>query len=778
MSLLLYAATAALLLGLTKRFVRPMSWIAALVLLALPLGLVGRALITDSVYGPIDYLYQDPPFRALNAEYSAHAPRNASATDVFSEFFPWRQAVRASLRRGEWPLWNPYNLSGHPLAAEAQSAPYSPFTLLACLLPAAVSMTYSFAMVLFLAALSAFLLARELDCSEGAALIAAVGWGLASSIVLYGHTAMGFATAYMPLLLAATRRVVHRPGIATAALLATALTLCLLAGHPESLFLNVLVGCAYAVFELARTRTKPWRPIVTALAAGVVAACVCAIFLLPLLEALPQSAEVLIKGDQSRRSAGVANDRALAALARDVFPYLHVRAWMTPNLGLIGAETAAAGSIVLALAIYAVWRRRSSATWFFAALGLVCIAAGVRWRPVADALQQVPLLHITHHDRLAFAGALCLVLLAAFGVDEILRRDDRRAAAITLAITFVLLAIGTYWLTQHVVLGAVAGGYGKHKIFAELFFLALAAALLMTRVPMRWLAPALIALLAMQRVTSEIDTFSAWPAEAAWPKLALLEPLRNVREPFRFVGRGTAFPPASNTFYGLEDVRGYEALTLFQYVQTWELWNRPHGTWYHRVDDLTTPLLSFMNVRYAIQSSADAVPPGWRTIATQNDSSLLENANVIERLFIPERVLVGSMSAAEVVDRMAELRDFRTFAWILAPGESMERTNGPGRIHLRSRSIGGEYLFDADMQGDGWVVISDSAWLGWRAYVDDHRVKMSRANAAFLSVYVPAGKHSVRVVYRPASFVRGRAITFATVATIAIAIVLRKRHVL
>jgi hypothetical protein len=487
---------------------------------------------------------------------------------------------------------------------------------------------------------------------------------------------------------------------------------------------------------------------------------------------------VLIKADQGRRSAGMPSDRALAALARDVFPYLHVRAWMTPNFGLIGAETAAAGSIVLALAIYAVGRKRSPETWFFAALGLICIAAGVRWRPVADALQQVPLLHITHHDRLAFAGALCLVVLAAFGVDEILRRDDRRAAAITLATTFVFLAIGTYWLTQHVVLGAVAGGYGKHKIIAELFFLALAAVLLMTRLPMRWLAPTLVALLAMQRVTSEIDTFSTWPAEAAWPKLALLEPLRNVREPFRFVGRGTAFPPASNTFYGLEDIRGYEALTLFQYVQTWKLWNRPHGSWYHRVDDLTTPLLSFMNVRYAIQSTADAVPPGWRTIATQNDSALLENANVIERLFIPERVSVGSMSAAEVVDRMAELRDFRTFAWILAPGESMERTNGPGRIHLRSRSIGGEYLFDADMQGDGWVVISDSAWLGWRAYVDDQRVKMSRANAAFLSVYVPAGKHSGRVVYRPASFVRGRAITFATLAAIAIAIVLRKRHVL
>jgi hypothetical protein len=775
MSFLLYTATAAVLLWLTHRLVRPLSWAAALVLFALPLGLVGQALITDSVYGPVDYLYQNEPFRTLDPQYSAAAPRNASATDVFSEFYPWRHAVQLSYGRGEWPLWNAYNLAGHPLAAEAQSAPYSPFTLLALLLPSAVSLSYSVAIALFIAALSAFLFARELGCSEGAALVAAVGWGLASSVVLYSHTAMGFATAYLPLLLAGTRRVVHRPSFSSGALLATGLALCLLAGHPESLFLNVLVGCAYAVFELVHHRITPWRPIATALVAGLVAAALCAVFLLPLLEAFPQSSEVAVKSAHSRRSQGVTGARALAGLARDFFPYLHVRAWQSPNLGLIGAETAAAGSIVLALAIYATWRKRSAETWFFAATALFCIAAGVRWKPISDALQQIPLLHITHHDRLTFAGALCLAILAACGVDEILRRDDRRAAAITLSIVFLFLAVGTWVLTHTVTLFPVPGGYGRYRIFAELFFLAIAALTLLMRTPTRWLVPALVALIAGQRLISEVDTFSTYPAEVAWPKLALLEPLENVREPFRIVGRGDAFPPATNTFYGLEDVRGYEALTLFQFVQTWQLWNRPHGTWYHRVDDLTTPFLSFMNVRFAIQSSALPVPPGWRTIAVEKGSTLIENSNALDRVFLPERIAVGNRSAEEIVDRMTELRDFRTFGWIAAPGDTIERQNGPGRITLRSRSLGGEYLFDADMQGDGWAIISDSSWKGWRAYVDGRRVRMSRANAAFLSVYIPAGKHTVRVVYLPATFVRGRIITFATLLGIVIAIVIRRR---
>src|SRR5688500_298863 len=157
-----------------------------------------------------------------------------------------------------------------------------------------VSQTYSLAIVLFIAGLSAFLFARELDCGEGASLIAAAGWGLASCT---GSrlTAMGFATAYAPLLLASVRRVIWTPGLSSRALLTVTLSLTALAGHPESLFLNVLVGGAYALFELIRRRAAPWRAIATATAAGVIALLLCAIALLPLLEAIPQAYEYEMK---------------------------------------------------------------------------------------------------------------------------------------------------------------------------------------------------------------------------------------------------------------------------------------------------------------------------------------------------------------------------------------------------------------------------------------------------------------------------------------------------
>ena len=121
---------------------------------------------------------------------------------------------------------------------------------------------------------------------------------------------------------------------------------------------------------------------------------------------------------------------------------------------------------------------------------------------------------------------------------------------------------------------------------------------------------------------------------------------------------------------------------------------------------------------------------------------------------------------------MAGETDFSERAWIIASLEPHERANGPGRVNIRRR--GTEYLLDAEMEGDGWVVISNVAWNGWRAYVDGRRVKMQIANHAFLSVFVPKGRHDVRLVYLPESFVVGRTISFATLAAMAIGLMWRR----
>jgi hypothetical protein len=80
--------------------------------------------------------------------------------------------------------------------------------------------------------------------------------------------------------------------------------------------------------------------------------------------------------------------------------------------------------------------------------------------------------------------------------------------------------------------------------------------------------------------------------------------------PERVVGVGQMLLPNSSALYELEDVRGYESMTLRALYETYPLWCVPQAAWYNRVDDLEKPFLSFLNVRYAIVPRGYRVPPG------------------------------------------------------------------------------------------------------------------------------------------------------------------------
>ena len=66
-----------------------------------------------------------------------------------------------------------------------------------------------------------------------------------------------------------------------------------------------------------------------------------------------------------------------------------------------------------------------------------------------------------------------------------------------------------------------------------------------------------------------------------------------------------------------------------------------------------------------------------------------------------------------------------------------------------------------------FLVVSEMFYPGWRAYIDDTATPIFRTNYLFRGVVVPAGRHVVRFVYRPASIVVGVAVSSLTLVLIA-----------
>src|SRR5438270_2274544 len=475
MSLLLYVAVALLLLWIAHRALMPLPRAAALVLILLPMCVTGKALLTGGVFGPVDLPYFTEPLRDIRVPLGVAKPHNGMLSDLYAQMIPWRKAVQFAISHGRWPLWNPFILSGTQLAAAAQPAAYSPFTLIACLLPIAHSITFSAAMTFFLAGLGAFLFARELGCRELVALSAAAGWMYAGGMAFFVLWSLGSSWALLPLVLLATRRCVHAPGVRSAAILMAVLTLLLLAGHPETAFHVVFCGALYGVVELLAIRRNVPRVLGTAAAAGIIALLLSAIYLMPMFEAAPQTMEQQFRmGGYRDVPRGVTLTESGARILTDFFPHLHGRWWMRKIPHWVPLETSAAGSIIVALAVYAFVRVRRRETIFFGALALFGILCGAGWSPLAALMQKLPLFDIALNERFTFAAAFSLVILAAIGIEHALATRDK-SLGYALVIATIIFAAGAFTIDRLHVMEDKLPEWGVYTLFGELACLGIAA---------------------------------------------------------------------------------------------------------------------------------------------------------------------------------------------------------------------------------------------------------------------------------------------------------------
>ena len=771
MALVLYAATALTLLLLAHHFISPLSPLSAAILFLLPLCFTGRALLTGGVYAPVDLIYISEPFIGMK-QLMHVGDVYGSLSDVACQMLPWRAAVRNTLLGGEWPLWNRFILSGDILAATAQPAVYSPFTLIALILSPAISMTYTAAIFHFLAALGAFLFARELGCREQPAWFGAAAWSFCTALTIFVLWPDGQAFALFPLVLIGTRRVALQPGVRSAAILTVAFTLMIFAGHPETLLHTVTLAIPYGIFLMARERRNIVRAIAFATASGLIALSLTTIQLVPLLEAMPQSMEYQYRHNYWAHVLHSANPgESRARLLCDLFPYFLGRHWRDPKITQVSFDSFAVGGLVLAIALYGIWRGRGSDRWFLLAVVIFGVAARMALPFFAALTRPIPGLNIAINQRFAFAAAFALAILAVLGLDAWLERV-RDSAVVALLIAIALILGSGTWYFTHPDPTDFGAGWQNYPIAGDLIPLLIAvpvAAFLRPRV----VIPALLIVLAVQRYLTVGMIYPTLPARITYPEVPMFSAMKKNQEPFRVVGTGAALIPGTAAVYELEDVRGYQALTFARYVMTFPLWCKAQPIWFNRVDDLTKPFLSFLNVRYAITGMNDP-PPGWHVVAEQYGSRIVENERVLPRAFVPRRVVVGRSSPIDTtLEEMQAATDFGDRVWIDAPMTLHEEQNGPGELTLRRIRYG--YRLQVAMQKSGWVVVSETTWKGWRAYIDGHRVQMQIANLSFLAIYVPQGAHTIRLVYFPESFVIGRAISGVTLLTLLVAFLYARR---
>ncbi len=372
--------------------------------------------------------------------------------DLLLYFYPLRDFAAQAVREGRLPLWNPYTFMGAPFLANSQVGFFYPFNVALSWLPVEQAVSLNIVLHLLLAALTAYALGRlGFRFGRVASLASGAAFGLGGYLgAQIEHLNQLQVLAWMPLLVL---WVIHpladrRDALKRVAALAGVLSLQILAGHTQSLYIaGVTAGLAALACVVwpehgsVRERAQRLMPLIVLAFGAALAVLLCAAQLAPTLEL----------SRESFRSGGLPFNEAGAFSWR---PWVIARA-LLPTYGdpLFAEYVAYLGAAGLALA--ALGAINALRTHQRALLPLVLLAAGF----VLALGVVTPLFNVLYKALPGFAlfraqarwlamFALGAALLIGAGVQALSAGIDKRDARRWLAACVVLLGMLTFgvWL--------------------------------------------------------------------------------------------------------------------------------------------------------------------------------------------------------------------------------------------------------------------------------------------------------------------------------------------
>ena len=226
------------------------------------------------------------------------------------------------------------------------------------------------------------------------------------------------------------------------------------------------------------------------------------------------------------------------------------------------------------------------------------------------------------------------------------------------------------------------------------------------------------------------------------------------------------------TWFGLEDIQGYNPLQTRRYVAYIDALNG-HRQEYHERDlfpaGLASPLLDLLNLRYLIVPSDAPERPDLAPMLTQMPTvyedehvRILENPEALPRAWLVHQArqvapgeALGLLADSTIDPRQTALLETASpevSAPTDAAAEAVTLTHRePDRLELTVRA-----------ETPALLLLSEVWDPGWSATVDDKAAPVYAANYLLRAVPVPVGQHTVVLTYDPPLLRLGIGITLGT----------------
>lgn len=707
--------------------------------------------------------------------------KNGLLSDVISIIYPWRIYGINLLKQGIWPLWIPHALAGTPLLANFQSGLFYPLNVLFFAFSEVNAWSLYIVFQPFLASIFGFFYLRNLKLNLLASLFGALIFAFSGfSLVWLEYGIVGHSGLWLPLVLLAIDKILERFSFFWLGVGSLAIGFSVLAGYPQLSFFILLISFFYTLFKTQKI--KPFFSVFSFLLLGIL---VSSIQLLPGLELTTLS----IRGNDPTTQSfdfGLNPIKNLILLLAPDF-------YGNPSTGNFwgwggyneSVSYVGVAGLVLALVGFLVGRRSKTLTFF--KIGFLLSLGLVFKNPLSLFLfkAKLPILESASAGRFLFLSSFFLAVLASFGVQALFLQKNkvRIFRGLTffffLFLSFLLLVFfkPQIWPDRNLMDNLIV--VRRNLILPAVLTISCLTLIVFSLLRKeKWLKSISLCFLFLVTV---FDLFRfGWKynpfthREFLYPQTNLTDFIKAQKDLGRFVG---LIPQSMFIPYDFSSPEGYEPLMIKSFAEFANQINEERfsqistGSRWVIVNRYESPLLDLLGTKYLLSFKGDAKsqwePEYFKYSHSQfellfqyNRSQVYERKNALPRAFLVNdfKVLSQEEILKTLMDR--EFNPQKTLLLEKRPEILPVKGEGGGQVSINKDSyFKNEVLIDVSTSGDSFLFLSDVFYPGWQAYVDNHKTEIYKANYAFRSVFVPAGKHQVKFLFQPKSFKIGLVIS-------------------
>ena len=694
------------------------------------------------------------------------------ASDMFLQYFAWREFGFRELAKGNLALWNPHIFSGAPYFGGMQGGLFYPPNWLFIVLPTPVAINWTVALHVFAIGTFMFFWMKQRRLSAAASFFAGtlvMFCGAFFPHIFAGHLPQLSAMAWSPLIFCSIDAVFRTQRVRWSLVGMLAVAMQVLAGFPQYVFYTAIIAGLYASLQLIGHWN--WRLATALLSIYPGGALLAAVQLLPAIQTTRETTRGFRLPFQFASMLSLPPENFVTLLAPDFFGQT-ARYWGRWYLWETSLFVGVAG---LAFAIYATICCERGTKWrllivvfasFVLALGAYTPLFGFLYSrvPGFDRFRGI--------SKFSFLASLFLCLLAATGLDRLFRQKKIETRFIVAVFTGAAAvgitgwwaastaswpglmnasrASGQSYLFPQLYASAEFVAQSQHRAAMSLFVAAGVAALLGIILASARREPrALFGAIALG--ATEMFVF-AHGAHATFDSATIVNPdekrfLDEHPGDYRIMNVAN---PNSAMLISAQDMWGYEATVVRRYAEfmTWSQGGDPDQAMSYVKFVRYDPLFAMLRLRYVFGQRGNELEIGDAPEPPMSHLHLVSSYRVLsDRNAIFDALRSATFDPAREVILESEPE----------PKPSSAESVGTARIVTASTDA---LEIEADVEQPSILLITDAFTPSWRAAAllgsAQANYQLLPANYILRAVPLMAGHHHLRVEYAREAFAIGK----------------------